>query len=90
MLGVIQRPPDVLAGAGPERQSIRVMHFRPPVDGGRLDGLGEPEHGAHGRDAELIDVPAWKQARLDFHHDAFSRCSTNRYAPVRLGPSSAA
>src|ERR1700722_8845832 len=46
------------------------MHFRPPVDGGRLESLGEPEHGAHGCNAELTDVAARKHARLDFHHDA--------------------
>src|ERR1700721_4230770 len=46
------------------------MHLRPPVDGGRLESLGEPEHGAHGRNAELTDVAARKHARLNFHHDA--------------------
>src|SRR5205814_10535893 len=53
--GIVERPPQALTTAGPDRQSIRIMNLRPPVSASRPVQLRVPEHAGQGRDTQAPD-----------------------------------
>src|SRR3546814_3420118 len=63
-------PPNAFAGTIPHCQTVGVVDFRAPVDGGLLEGFGKPEHRRCRRDAEPRDIAAQEQRAVDVHHHA--------------------
>ena len=55
---VVERAPDALAGAGPQRQPVGIVDLGAPVDGGGLGLLRVPVHRGQRRDAEAAHVLA--------------------------------
>src|SRR5215207_3902111 len=64
---VVERAPDALAGAGPQRQAVGIVDLRPPIDGRLLLGLREPEHGRQRRDAETGEVAPEVEGLVHVH-----------------------
>src|SRR5690606_41793405 len=68
---ISQRPPDPLAGAGPQRQAVAVVDLRAPVPGHAAVVLADLEHAGAGGDAQPLDLPARvdrKSTRLNSSH----------------------
>src|SRR6185437_16181483 len=67
------RAPDALAGAGPDRQAVRVVDLRAPVVGRRTVAGAVPVHAGQRREAEQADRLAEVQLVLDVLHQAGGR-----------------
>src|ERR1700759_141293 len=69
VLGIVQRSPEMLTGAGPHRQAVGIMHFRPPIDSSRLLGFGKPIHRSCRSNPEALDVFPQEKRGLHLHDD---------------------
>src|ERR1700757_5542819 len=69
VLWIVQRSPEMFTGSGPNRQSVGIMHFRAPIDSGRLLGFGEPIHRSCRRNPEPLHVFSQEKRGLHLHND---------------------
>jgi tetratricopeptide (TPR) repeat protein len=64
---VVERPPDPLAGACAQLQSIRIVHLGPPVVAFQAIGFTVEEHAGAGGNADALDGLARVDRRIDVH-----------------------